>query len=145
MIDIKVRKATLSDVDQVFKLVNELENNSLNAAAFRSTYHENLSNSFIYYIVAENDSKIIGFASLHIQNLLHHTGKVAEIQELFVDPSFRGGGIGYKLFGYAKEIARDADCVLLEVSSNIKREQAHKFYEEKAKLTKSHYKFTSKL
>ena len=141
----KFRKAKSSDVDKVFQLINELEDGKLDKDRFCGVFENNLLDPNINYILAIDNSAIAGFLSLHIQELLHHTGKVAEIQELFIDEEMRGQGIGEKLVNEARRIAAEEQCILIEVSTNIKRERAQKFYEEKARFRKTHYKFTDKI
>jgi PhnO protein len=142
---IVIRKAKPVDKDRIFELIDELENHTLNKEEFFSVYRQNIANPDVYYFVAVSGSDIIGFLSLTIQELLHHTGKAAEIQEFVVDPNKRDQGIGEELIGFAKEFAYREKCKVFEVSCNMKRELAHNFYEEKAKLQKTHYKFTQKL
>lgn len=77
---------------------------------------------------------------VHVQKLLHHISKVAEIQELIVDPSFRGQGIGRYLFQKAQVVALENACTQLEVCCNQIRINSHKFYESQG-MVNSHYKF----
>ncbi len=49
--------------------------------AFDMTFGKNLTSKSVFYWVIENNESVIGFVSLHIQELLHHQKKVAEVQE----------------------------------------------------------------
>ncbi len=140
-----IRRAKKSDVNKIFQMINELENFSLDKNSFLKIFYNNLKNKQIFYVVSEHGGKTVGFISLHIQKLLHHAGKVAEIQELFVDSAMRGHGVGEKMIKYVKRIAQEENCDSLETTSNIKRKRSHKFYQNKAGLIRSHYKFTQKL
>ncbi len=81
---------------------------------------------------------------MYLQKLLHHGALVGEIQELFVDKSLRGQGIGAQMVDYARLFAKRSGCVLLEVASNRRRKRTHRFYEQQG-FRKSHYKFTYEL
>lgn len=90
------------------------------------------------------DEIIVGFVSVHIQYLLHHAGKVAEIQDLFIKTTYRNTGIGKELVQEAEKWSLENGARDIEVSSNRRREQAHRFY-EREKYLKSHFKFTKQL
>lgn len=142
---IKIRKSRLEDSDEIFVMISDLENDSLDKNKFYRIFKINLSDSGIHYLVATLGETILGFISLHVQELLHHVGKVAEIQELYVKRNERGAGIGKLLIEKAMEVAESNKCDTIEVSCNIKRKEAHKFYQQRVGLNKTHFKFTKKL
>ncbi|HEX3037439.1 MAG TPA: GNAT family N-acetyltransferase [Oscillospiraceae bacterium] len=136
-----IRKAALDDSEKIYRLLCELENEELPINSFKEVFLENLKNPRVNYLVCENENNIVAFASLHIQSLLHHCSKAAEIQELIVQEKQKGNGIGKKLFDEMVSIAQENNCSILEVCCNQKRIPSHKFYEHCGML-KSHYKFT---
>lgn len=136
----KIRQASKADLIEVFTLICDLENTKVDFSKFEKIYYNNLSNTNIYYYVYEMNKKIVGFISLHIQELLHHSAKIGEIQELIVLESVRGKGIGTKLFEKVKEIGRDTDCLQIEVCCNQSRIYSHEFYLDQG-MTNNHYKF----
>jgi len=136
-----IQKATQEHLDKVYNLICILENKKLDEKEFAQMYLKNLQDDSIHYYVATHDDDVIGFASLHIQNLLHHCGKICEVQELIVSEAYQGAGIGGLLLTHMKKIATANDCMVLEVSCNRARERSHKFYEKEG-LGRSHYKFT---
>ncbi len=136
--------AEKENLPDVYRLVCELEHAELDRAAFEKVYEGNLANPDIYYLLAMDDQVVAGFASLHIQCLLHHIGRVGEVQELIVSKHYQGQGIGRELFDKLKETAAANGCVLLEVCCNQSRKESHKFY-LKQNMKNSHYKFTSDL
>lgn len=50
-----------------------------------AAYNANILNSSISCFVYEENYAILGFISLHVQTLLHHTGSIGEIQEFIED------------------------------------------------------------
>ena len=141
---IRLRNAEKKYCDILFTMICDLENYSFDKKKFKSLCSVNLSNPNIHYIIAEIDGKVIGFAGLHIQKIFHHCGKVAEVQEIYIDPSFRNKKIGNLLLQHLKKIANKNRCKMFEVASNINRTNAHRFYEQVG-LIKTHYKFTDVL
>ncbi len=140
----EVRKALESDFDRIYDLVCELEGQEVDYAAYKKAYKMNINSLGVNYLVIESEGMILGFGSLHIQHLLHHVGKVAEIQELIISTNYQSKGLGAKLIETFRLIALQKNCVLLEVSCNIDREDANRFY-EKTSFEKTHYKFTMTL
>lgn len=136
-----IRKANLNDIEKIYNILCELENKELPVNKFKDVFTENFKNPSVSYFVCENNDSIIAFSSLHIQYLLHHCSKVAEIQELIVKGEYKGNGIGKKLFDEMVKTAQENNCPLLEVCCNQKRIHSHGFYEHCGML-KSHYKFT---
>lgn len=141
MDSIHIRTAVTEDFKTIYRFINLLENDVFDQTAQYLLFAENLANPNIVYLLAFAHQKPVGFLSCHIQNLLHHAGKVGEIQEMFVDESARSLGVGKKLIDEIKAIALQRNVVQLEVTSSFKREAAHRFY-ERENFTFTHKKFT---
>ncbi|MEY8383109.1 GNAT family N-acetyltransferase [Christensenellaceae bacterium 44-20] len=136
--------ATAQEMEAVYSLICQLEEQTLPSADFERIYLENLKNPQIFYLLCKDQGEVLGFCSLHIQALLHHAGKIAEVQELVLCPRARGAGAGRALMEAAKQKARQEGCLQIEVCCSLRRQDAHQFYEHIG-LEKSHYKFTAPL
>ena len=136
--------ATAQEMEAVYSLICQLEEQTLPSADFERIYLENLKNPPIFYLLCKDQGEVLGFCSLHIQALLHHAGKIAEVQELVLCPRARGAGAGRALMEAAKQKARQEGCLQIEVCCSLRRQDAHQFYEHIG-LEKSHYKFTAPL
>lgn len=80
--------------------------------------------------VAEQAGRIVGsFALLVMDNLGHVGAPSAIVEDVVVDPALQGNGIGQAMMRFAAGKAREKNCYKLVLSSNAKRERAHKFYE----------------
>lgn len=141
---IKLYKACLKDFDTVYNFICLLENTAFNKICFRKIYKTNIKNTDIYYLIARIDNEDAGFASMHIQHLLHHCGLIAEIQEIIVKPEFHNMKVGSKMVNRLNRIAEERNCLSFEVACNLKRKKAHNFYIKKG-MKKTHYKFTLNL
>lgn len=141
MAKVVVQSAQSNDLRGVYTMLCELEGVKLDWKAFTKVWSGNLKSRDIFYLVAVIDTTVVGYLSLHIQNLLHHAGRVAEIQEVVVAEALRGFGIGKKLLEQAGKMAKQERCKVLEVTCNVKRKGAHRFYEREG-MKKTHYKFT---
>ena len=123
-----LRKILASDLQNIYLFVCDLEKTQFNFKDFETIFLQNIVQPHYYYLVAEAEQKLLGYISCHVQLLLHHCGKVGEIQELYVDEDYRGMGIGTALLNYLeKELSKD-EVLTLEVTAQLKREQTHQFY-----------------
>ncbi len=76
------------------------------------------------------DGRIVGtFALLIMDNLGHCGTPSAVIEDVAVDPEWQGCGIGKAMMRHALNIAQKKGCYKAVLSSNLKRKQAHAFYE----------------
>lgn len=135
-----IRNATLMDKEIVYDLISILEETNPNARQFSEIYEANLQNPSVYYYVYEKDGMTVGFISVHLQKLLHHTANIAEVQEIIVSPESRHCGIGSRLFQKAVSISQESGCAQLEVCCNQKRKTSHAFYYAQG-MTNNHFKF----
>lgn len=127
-----IRNATERDLSIVYDFICLLEETTLDIDAFSAVFHRNLRNPNIHYLVAERSGIVFGFVSCHVHYLLHHTGKVGEIQELFVRPDVRSQGIGKQLIAALHTLAHQENFVNLEVTTNQKRLDTIRFYKRES-------------
>jgi (aminoalkyl)phosphonate N-acetyltransferase len=139
-----IRKATLADSESVYNLICQLEEQKFDKTCFLENFKSHIERKENFCFVAEENGVVIAYLGMQIQFLLHHCGKVAEIQELVTDNHIRSKGIGGKLLEFARKTAREENCIMLELSSNQNRTEAHRFYAERG-MKKTHVKFTEEI
>jgi PhnO protein len=127
-----IRPARIADGATIYLFLCELENQALDRSAFDTVFARNLTTPTILYRVAEEDNELVGFVSCHVQYLLHHTGPVGEIQELYVRPAFRNQRIGRHLLTALETELAPLLLTSLEVTTNGQRTDAIRFYESLA-------------
>ena len=80
--------------------------------------------------VALIDNVIVGTYELLIMDNLAKRGKKSGVvEDVAVDPACQGRGIGRAMMEHAREQCRQAGCYKFVLSSNLKREDAHRFYD----------------
>ena len=136
-----IRRMIAEDIEEVYGLVCELEEEELNRVTFMEIFMKILDGSQHICFVYETAGHIFGFIHLRWEEQLHHAGKVAEVMELDVAREYRSNGIGRALFEIGREWARDSGCIQLEVSCNQRRERSHAFYMDQG-MAMTHYKFS---
>ena len=89
---------------------------------------EKVPDYYIYLAYLKN--KVIGTFSLLFMPTMMHPGfhKSAILDSVTILSSYRGQGYGKQMMQQALEISADAGCYKITLSSNIKRNRAHKFY-----------------
>jgi len=122
------------------ELLNELYENKLKFDKFKEIYKLKLNDINSYYIVAIMDNKVVGVLTEEIQVKLHRERNQSFIDDLIVDKNYRNKGIGKSLLQNAVEYAKLNNCEVIELTSYIKNENAHRFYENN-NFIKHSYKF----
>lgn len=81
-------------------------------------------------IVAEIDGAVVGTLQITFTpSISFQGGKRATVESVRVDEKLRGLGIGRELMLYAIERARAENCVSVQLTTNIDRTDARRFYE----------------
>ncbi len=76
------------------------------------------------------NGQVVGsFALLVMHNLAHGGTPSAIVEDVVVAPERQGQGVGRVMMTHAMDVARQAGCYKLALSSNAKRQDAHAFYE----------------
>ena len=80
-------------------------------------------------LVAEVDGRVVGMCQLLVfRHLQHRGGRCAEVESVHVDAAGRSAGIGSALMAAAVERAEAAGCYRLQLTSNVDRPDAHRWY-----------------
>lgn len=94
---IELTNAKLSDIQEMQKLVAA----EVEAGVILARSSDEIATNIRSYILAKDDSEIVGFCALHI-----HTPTLAEIRSLVVKDGRRGQGIGQSLVTKATDNAK---------------------------------------
>ncbi len=125
---VSLRVATISDADALSLLLTQL-GYPRSVAATEQLLIATQKQLDEIVIVAVSDSVVVGFVALTRFHYFHSDQRLARLASLIVDERYRSQQIGEQLVSAAEQWARDQHCDVLELSSNIKRVDAHRFYE----------------
>lgn len=110
-------------------------------AAFRRIVESR--NDTLY--VAELDGDVVGTFQTTLTTTMTARGATnLTIEAVQTRADLRGRGIGAAMIGFAIQKAREADVRLVQLTSNSKREAAHRFY-RRLGFSQSHAGFKMKL
>lgn len=127
--DLEIRICKQDDFPSIFKLLKTLwVDFDLNFEHLQTVYFKAIQSENQKLIVGTIKGQIVGFCSLTIKNNLWLAGKLGHVDEIVVDESFRGQGIGKKLMERITEIAKENSCKRIELDSAFHRKNAHGFY-----------------
>ena len=79
-------------------------------------------------LMLEMEGKVTGFISLHSYVTPHLPGATGRITAFCVDEKARGRGLGTRLLEAAEQYFKDFNCFKIEVTSNSKRTETHRYY-----------------
>ncbi len=124
---VELEKASREDTSQITNLLNQLRSYSVTDEMISTDVKDVVADKNRAIIVARNPD-IVGIAVVNI--VIKLGKKEARIDEVVVDESTRGGGVGQKLMRTAIDWAWSNGCISIELTSKPGREAANKLYQK---------------
>lgn len=128
-----IRKATENDLPEILNLYSQPDmdyGKVLQIEDAEKIFNKMKTYPDYYIYVAETKNEIVGtFALAVMDNLAHMGSKSGLIEDVVVSQKHQGNGIGKQMMKYAIELCKEKSCYKVCLSSNLKRTNAHKFYE----------------
>lgn len=130
---IQVRVATADDADVLARLLAEMDD-ELPPPNAVDVVRELLSEMAGYphfhcYLVFDGETPVATFSLLVFRSPSHGASRQAVLDAVVVTRFRRGQGFGEAMLKEAMRLATEAGCYKLALSSNLKRMDAHRFYE----------------
>ncbi len=129
---IQIRPATIDDVENILQIyAKALDNgNVLSVEKAQTIFLKQQQYPDYQVFVAEINDTIVGtFALLIMENMAHLGTPSAVVEDVGVLPTMQGKGIGKAMMEFALQYAKEKGCYKMSLSSNLRREKAHQFYE----------------
>lgn len=130
---VAIRQANNNDLPYILELYKQpdMDNGAVLSIEQAESIYKRISTYPNYKIfVAEDDGRIVGTFALAIMDNLAHMGATSGlIEDVVVRIDYQGKGVGKQMMKYAIECCRKYGCYKVALSSNLKREKAHYFYE----------------
>lgn len=129
-----VRQAGPGDVEQLaplFDAYRQFYQQSSDVALARDFLAERLSRAESVVFVAERDGRAVGFVQLYplFSSTAARPRRLWLLNDLFVSPDVRGGGVGRALMERARRLAEETGAVGLELVTAVTNRGAQRLYE----------------
>lgn len=129
-----VRQAGPGDVEQLaplFDAYRQFYQQPSDLALARDFLAERLSRAESVVFVAERDGRAVGFVQLYplFSSTAARPRRLWLLNDLFVSPDVRGGGVGRALMERARRLAEETGAVGLELVTAVTNRGAQRLYE----------------
>lgn len=124
---LQIRPAVNADAEAMALLIGELDYKVTAPEVVERL--ERLSIASGTALVGEIKNEVIACLTISIMQVLHQPGPVGRISMFVVKDGLRGQGVGKLMLEEAAQVLAKGGCQLLEVTSNLRRSEAHSFYE----------------
>ena len=131
--DATIRPARMDDLPvllELYRLLDAAIEAPLSWEQAQDKFREILSSAHHQIYVAESENAVVGtFALIFIGGLPHQARDSCVVEDVVVAAARQGAGLGKKMMEFARERCAERDCYKLVLSSHVRREAAHRFYE----------------
>ena len=126
-----VREAVLSDIPAVVRLLAEMDHEAPMPLTRAERIFRDMARypDYCCYLAWDGTEPVATFTLLIFDALVHRGSREALLDGVVVTASRRGEGIGRAMIREAMCLAANSGCYKLALSSNLKRKDAHRFYE----------------
>jgi GNAT superfamily N-acetyltransferase len=133
--DIVVREAGPDDADTLAALLAEMDDEPerrMDAEQMRKVMADMAAypDFRAYLALSDTGSPVGTFTVMVFSSPSHHGTRQAILDAVVVTRSCRGQGVGGAMLRHALNIAAASGCYKMTLSSNLKRVDAHRFYDD---------------
>jgi GNAT superfamily N-acetyltransferase len=128
-----VRRATCEDAAVLARLLwdfnTEFETETDDADVLAARFTRILELPGIVAVLAEDDGEAVGFALVSLRPAIWFDGPVSQLEELYVVPTRRSGGIGTQVLALCRRIAQDLGSPEMHINVDEVDVDTRRFYE----------------
>jgi GNAT superfamily N-acetyltransferase len=140
------RTATAADLPEIIALLGDdvfgqarNPTYDANAEAYKRAFADINDDPHNSIELADADGRIVGCYQLTFIRGLSYTGGLrAQIESVRIASDQRGKGLGHAMMQHALSLARARGCVLVQLTTDTRREHTRRFY-ERLGFTASHH------
>jgi PhnO protein len=140
----KIIYAKKSDYKEFMKLLSDFVGDKRYLKIGNDSFLKFLANPNSYTYLLKDKGKLIGFITFSIRNVIRYPRPIAEIEELYIIPEYRGKGLSQKLIKTVLKKITKIGCSRIYIGSEFKWRVAHKAYKNMG-FEKVGYQFLKKL
>ena len=128
---IQLRPAAITDIDRIFELIQEFSIFQKTPEKVKITPEQMKADMDIFKcLVAVDGNIIIGFSTYYFA---YHSwsGKVIYLDDLYVQPAYRGQHIGNLMFDAVMDIGKQTNCIKMKWLVSHWNTKAQDFYKSR--------------
>ncbi|MER7620408.1 GNAT family N-acetyltransferase [Streptomyces sp. NPDC126503] len=135
MSDLEIRPATVEDLPAIVAMLADdplgaTRESPDDLSPYLAAFERLAGDPHQHLVVAVREAKVVGTLQLTIIPGLSRRGATRSIIEgVRVHADERGSGLGTRFIEWAVEESRRQGCVLVQLTSDVTRTDAHRFYE----------------
>jgi GNAT superfamily N-acetyltransferase len=132
---LRVREAVAADLADVVSLqrqdvIREVHEDGVPVSAYRTAFDEITADAHQQLLVGELDGRVVATAQVTwIRRMTYVGGEMGVVESVRVRSDLRGRGLGEQLMRHVLDLARQRGAVRLELTTNVQRAGARRFYE----------------
>jgi GNAT superfamily N-acetyltransferase len=128
-----VRRATTADAPVLGRMLwdfnTEFETETDDADVLAERFGRLLALPEIVAVLAEDGGDPVGFALVSLRPAIWFDGPVAQLEELYVVPALRSGGIGSQVLDLCRRLARELGSPEMHINVDEVDVDTRRFYE----------------
>ena len=136
--ELTIRELEIAELEQAFPIISQLRTH-LRLNEYIDMVKMMADNGYKIICLFEND-EIVSYAGFAVLVNLYY-GEHIWVYDLVTDERKRSQGYGKLLLSYIEEYAKDNRLNCVALSSNIQRQDAHRFYEQTMDYERMSYVF----
>ena len=125
----EIRSAVSNDYQELMALYNKFVGSDRYSRYDNDSFNKVLQSKTNFIFVAVDKNILIGFAAFSVRLVVRYPKLIAELDELFVDETYRRLGVGKMLMTVVLGKAIELNCYRLYIESHYDHKAAHIFYE----------------
>jgi len=130
----EISTANLKDIPELIRMLTILFSRDIEFEPNREKQHDGILQIINHpeigeILILRGNGQIIGMVSLLYSISTAMGGKVAILEDMIIDPSFRNIGLGSELLKSAIEFAKERNCLRITLLTDFDNEIAIHFYE----------------
>src|SRR5512133_3365930 len=109
----KIKLANPNDYHELMALYNLFVGSDRYSRYDNDAFKVVINNPHNFVFVAEENDKLVGFATFSVRDVIRYPKPIAELDELFVLAEYRQHGVGKQLMDQVETTAKSHNCYRL--------------------------------
>ena len=114
------------NLENIVPLIFKLNEAKISEELLKSRFEEIKSQYYKCAVILKNDI-IIGVCGMWFCTR-HYSGRSVELDHVYIEPEFRGNGLGKQFMAWGHDYVKQQGCQSIELNTYVSNHPSHKFY-----------------